>query len=62
MKILKLLLIFNLIFAISSCSEPKLIYSGKIINPKNLDNLVTSNKKELIDNFIINIFGNFDET
>ena len=51
MKILKLLLFFNLIFAIASCSEPKLIYSGKIINQKNLDNIDTSNKRELIDNF-----------
>ena len=51
MKIYKLFLFINLIFAIISCSEPKLIYSGKIINQKNLDNLDTSNKNSLIDNF-----------
>ena len=51
MKLLKLLLFFNLIFAIISCSEPKLIYSGKIINENNLNNLNISNKDNLIENF-----------
>ena len=47
MKLLKLLLFFNLFFAIASCADPKLIYSGKIINQKNLENLNTSNKLEV---------------
>ena len=51
MKILNLLLFFNLFFAIISCSEPKIIYSGKIINQKNLENLNVTNKIELIENF-----------
>ena len=51
MKLLKLLLFFNLFFAIASCADPKLIYSGKIINQKNLDNLDTANKAELIKNW-----------
>ena len=51
MKIFKLFLFFNLIFAIISCSESKLIYSGKIINQKNLDNLNISNKNKLVENF-----------
>ena len=51
MKIIKLLLFLNLIFAIISCSDSKLIYSGKIINQNNLDNLKTSNKKDLLENF-----------
>ena len=51
MKLLNLLLFFNLLFAITSCTEPKLIYSGKIINQKNLDNLGIANKTELIQNW-----------
>ena len=51
MKLLYLLLFFNLLFAITSCTEPKLIYSGKIINQKNLDNLGITNKTELIQNW-----------
>ena len=51
MKLLKLLLFFNLFFAIASCSEPKLIYSGKIINHNSLDKLDTSNKQKIIENF-----------
>ena len=51
MKLFKLFLFFNLIFAIISCTEPKLIYSGKIINEKNLNNLNISNKNNLIENF-----------
>ena len=51
MKLLNLLLFFILLFAITSCTEPKLIYSGKIINQKNLDNLDTANKAELIKNW-----------
>ena len=51
MKLFKLFICFNLIFAIISCSEPKLIYSGKIINEKNLNNLNISNKNHLIENF-----------
>ena len=50
MKLLKLLLFFNLFFAIASCADPKLIYSGKIINQKNLENLNTTNKVELVKN------------
>ena len=51
MKLLNLLLFFNLLFAIISCTEPKLIYSGKIINQKNLDSLAIANKSELIQNW-----------
>jgi len=51
MKLFKLFLFFNLIFAIISCSESKLIYSGKIINQKNLDNLNISDKNNLLENF-----------
>ena len=51
MKLLNILLFFNLIFAITSCTEPKLIYSGKIINQKNLDNLDATNKEELKKNW-----------
>ena len=50
MRLLKLLLFFNLFFAIASCADPKLIYSGKIINQKNLENLNISNKEELLQN------------
>ena len=50
MKLLKLLLFFNLFFAITSCADPKLIYSGKIINQDNLDNLDISNKNKLLQN------------
>ena len=51
MKLLKIFLFFNLIFAIISCSESKLIYSGKIINEKNLNNLNISNKNNRVENF-----------
>ena len=51
MKLLIILLIFNLLFAITSCTEPKLIYSGKIINQKHLDNLNVTNKIELEKNW-----------
>ena len=50
-KIFKLFLFINLIFAIISCSQPKLTYSGKIINQKNLNNLNISNKSNLVKNF-----------
>ena len=40
----------NLIFAIISCSQPNLTYSGKIIDQKNLNNLNISNKKNLVEN------------
>ena len=51
MKLLIILLFFNLLFAITSCTEPKLIYSGKIINQKNLENLGIKNKSDLIQNW-----------
>ena len=51
MKIYKLFLFINLIFAIISCSQPKLTYSGKIINQKNLNNLNISNKDNLLKIF-----------
>ena len=51
MKIFKLFLFINLIFAITSCSQPKLTYSGKIINQKNLSNLNISNKDNLVSSF-----------
>ncbi len=50
-KLFRLFLLLNLIFAITSCSQPKIIYSGKIINQKNLDNLNISNKINLIETF-----------
>ena len=50
-KIFKLFLLINLIFAIISCSQPNLIYSGKIIDQKNLNNLNISNKNYLVKNF-----------
>ena len=50
-KIFKLFLLINLIFAIISCSQPNLTYSGKIIDQKNLNNLNISNKKYLVKNF-----------
>ena len=37
-------------FAIISCSDPKLNYSGKIINQNNLNNLNISNKINLVKN------------
>ena len=51
MNIFKLFLLINLIFAIISCSQPNLIYSGKIIDQKNLNNLNISNKNYLVKNF-----------
>ena len=51
MKIFKLFLFINLVFAIISCSQPKLTYSGKIINQNNLNNLNVSNKTYLVQNF-----------
>ena len=51
MNIFKIFLSINLIFAIISCSQPKLTYSGKIINQKNLNNLNISNKINLVKNF-----------
>ena len=50
-KIFKLFLLINLIFEIISCSQPNLIYSGKIIDQKNLNNLNISNKNYLVKNF-----------
>ena len=47
---MKLFLFINLIFAIISCSDTKITYSGKIINEKNLNNLNISNKKNLVEN------------
>ena len=41
----------NLIFAMISCSEPKLIYSGKIISENDLNNLKIYNKDDLLENF-----------
>ena len=49
--IFKLFLFINLIFAIISCSDTKITYSGKIINEKNLNNLNISNKNYLVKNF-----------
>ena len=50
-KIFKLFLLINLFFAIISCSQPNLTYSGKIIDQKNLNNLDISNKNYLVKNF-----------
>ena len=51
MKLIKLLLFLNLFFAITSCSEPKLIYSGKIISQNNLEDLDVSSKNKVIEIF-----------
>ena len=51
MKIFKLFLLINLMFAMISCSEPKLIYSGKIISQNDLNNLKIYNKDDLLENF-----------
>ena len=51
MNIFKLFLLINLFFAIISCSQPNLTYSGKIIDQKNLNNLNISNKNYLVKNF-----------
>ena len=50
-KIFKLFLLINLFFAIISCSQPNLTYSGKIIDQNNLNNLNISNKNYLVKNF-----------
>ena len=50
MRIVKLFLFINLIFAIISCTDSKVTYSGKIINQKNLNNLNISNKINLVKN------------
>ena len=50
-KIFKVFLLINLIFAMVSCSQPNLIYSGKIIDQKNLNNLDISNKNYLVKKF-----------
>ena len=50
MKIIKIFLLFIVINIFLSCSE-QTIYSGKIINQENLENIKISNKKELIDKF-----------
>ena len=50
MKLIKLFLLFITIYIFTGCSE-QTIYSGKIINQENLENLKASNKNELIERF-----------
>ena len=50
MELIKFFLLIIFINIFISCSE-QTIYSGKIINQENLENIKISNKKELIDKF-----------
>ena len=50
MELIKLFLLFITIYIFTGCSE-QTIYSGKIINQENLENLNASNKNELIERF-----------
>jgi len=50
MELIKLFLLFITIYIFTGCSE-QTIYSGKIINQENLENLKASNKNELIERF-----------
>ena len=50
MKLIKVFILFISVNTFLSCSE-QTIYSGKIINQENLENIKISNKKELIDKF-----------
>ena len=50
MELIKLFLLFITIYIFTGCSE-QTIYSGKIINQENLENLNASNKNELIESF-----------
>ena len=50
MELIKLFLLFITIYIFTGCSE-QTIYSGKIINQDNLENLKASNKNELIERF-----------
>jgi len=50
MELIKFFLLFITIYIFTGCSE-QTIYSGKIINQENLENLKASNKNELIESF-----------
>ena len=50
MELIKFFLLCITIYIFTGCSE-QTIYSGKIINQENLQNLKTSNKNELIERF-----------
>ena len=50
MELIKFFLLCITIFIFNGCSE-QTIYSGKIINQENLENLKASNKNELIERF-----------
>jgi len=50
MELIKFFLLFITIYIFTGCSE-QTIYSGKIINQENLENLKASNKNELIERF-----------
>ena len=50
MELIKFFLLFITIYIFTGCSE-QTIYSGKIINQENLENLNASNKNELIESF-----------
>ena len=50
MELIKFFLLFITIYIFTGCSE-QTIYSGKIINQENLENLKASNKNELIEKF-----------
>ena len=50
MELIKFFLLCITIYIFTGCSE-QTIYSGKIINQENLENLKASNKNELIERF-----------
>ena len=50
MELIKFFLLCITIYIFTGCSE-QTIYSGKIINQENLENLNASNKNELIESF-----------
>ena len=50
MELIKFFLLCITIYIFTGCSE-QTIYSGKIINQENLENLKASNKNELIESF-----------
>ena len=51
MNTIKFILIIFLCILINACSNEKIIYSGKIINQENIDNLNILNKNILINKF-----------
>ena len=50
MELIKFFILCIILYIFTGCSE-QTIYSGKIINQENLENLKASNKNELIERF-----------